>query len=93
MFEEDDHDEDADDDVDDDDDADDDDDDADDDVGCIHTHLGSGWEGGWGGGAMMTTLLRRHPGQSPEEPFYCVFAVLSRCRTILYSHQAYFWTL
>ena len=29
------------------------------------------------GGAMMTTLLCRHLGQSPEKPFYFVFTVLS----------------
>ena len=48
---------------------------------------------GLGGGVDDDIVAQTLRTASPEEPFCSVFAVLSRCRTILYSHQTYFWTL
>ena len=68
--------------------------DEDDDDGCVQTHFGSGWGAGGLRGAMMTTLLRRHPEQYLQKNRFKLdlqyFRVVGPCYT--YSPPTYFWT-
>ena len=48
--------------------------------------------GGWGG-YDDDSDTQTQPTKSPQEPFYSVFTVLSRCPTFLYSCHPYFWTV
>ena len=65
--------------------------DEDDDDGCVQTHFGSGC----GRGAMMTTLLRRHPEQYLQKNRLTRYLQYFRGvgPSYTYSHQTYFWSL
>ena len=58
-------------------------------MGCVQTHFGSGWGAGGLRGAMMTTLLRRHPEQYLQKNRFTRYLQYFRVvgPSYTYSHQ------